>query len=193
MSLEQNDQVLDRAHAVIGDNILPPYLDQELTAQILNVIDAFHRVGTIDDFKYVVRKKVRKLIPHELSVCGIGERGQLKIEHIINIDFPDAYLEKVITDTTSGPLLRSPVAKNWAESPETKIINNLEVFKDNDEAWIQAVRKYKIQNMVVDGLVDIAGKKTSYFCFARFCEKITNKHSILMKYLTPHMHIAFSK
>jgi len=193
MNVDQDNQLLDRTRAVIGSNTLPPYFDQNLTAQILSVIDACHRVTSVDDFKYVVRKKVRPLIPHELSVCGVGERGQLRIDNLINIDFPDAYLEKVIARTTAGTLLKSPVAKDWAKQPEIKIINNLEVFGDSNEEWVKAVRKYNIQNMVVDGVIDIAGKKTSYMCFARFSEKITNRHSVLMKYITPHLHIALTK
>ena len=193
MNVELDEQLLERTHAVIGSNTLPPYLDQILTTQILNVIDACHRVFTVDDFKYVIRKKVRQLIPHGISVCGVGERGQLKVEKLVNIDFPDAYLEAVISETTSGTLLRSPVARSWAEQPEIKIINNLELFKDNNSEWVQAVRKYNIRNMAVDGIVDIAGKKTSYICFARFSEKITSRDSMLMKYITPHLHIALTK
>ncbi len=193
MNLDQDNQLLDRARAVIGPNSLPPYLDQSLTTQILNVIDACHRITTEDDFKYVIRKKVRQLIPHELSVCGVGERGQLRIDNLINIDFPGAYLERVIAETAAGTLLKSPVAKDWAAQPEIKIINNLEAFGSNNEDWVQAVRKYNIRNMVVDGVIDIAGKKTSYICFARFSEDITAHHSALMKYITPHLHIALTK
>ena len=96
----------------------------------------------------MIRKKVRQLIPHGISVCGVGERGQLKVEKLVNIDFPDAYLEAVISETTSGTLLKSPVARSWAEQPEIKIINNLELFKDNNSEWVQAVRKYNIRNKV---------------------------------------------
>ena len=163
----------------------------EQTSTFMTLIDACHNIKTEQDFRNIITGPLRDIVPHECAVCGIGERGKLTIDYFINVDFPDEYFTYVISKRTSKVILDSPVAQIWANQPKTTFVSNLQRLTSN-ALWSRAVQKYNIRNMLVSGLHDLSGNKTSYFCFANCAEGRDDWYAYVIDLLTPHLHKALT-
>jgi transcriptional regulator EpsA len=162
------------------------------TSQFMEVIDACHSLHTEAEFQDMIRGPLRALLPHKYAAAGIGERGKLVIDYTINIDFPETYLERVIGKRASKSFLNSPVARDWADTPKTRFVTGLKQLNPDYHEWTNAVKKYHIDNMLVSGLHDLIGSKTSYFCFACCDESNPALSQYLMDLITPHLHKAIT-
>lgn len=163
------------------------------TAQFMTVIDACHKIQTEQEFSSMIKGPMRELVPHQYAACGIGERGKLTIDYIINIDFPRQYLKAITSQRASKYMLKSPVARGWADTPQTRFVNELNKLSPDYEDWTCAVEKYGINNMLVSGLHDLSGSKTSYFCFACCDDSNPDWSKYLIDLLTPHLHKAITQ
>jgi len=162
------------------------------TDKFMALIDACHKLKTEQDFRDVITGPLRDIVPHECAVCGIGERGKLAIDYFINVDFPSKYFDYVISKKTSKVILNSPVAQIWASQPETRFVSGLGNLASGNKQWSQAVEKYNIRNMLVSGLHDLSGNKTSYFCLANCAEGKNEWYSYVVDLITPHLHKALT-
>jgi len=167
-------------------------LSSHQTSLFMEIIDRCHSVSSAAEFQSMVRGPLRTLLPHKHAVAGIGERGKLLIDYIINIDFPNSYLEAVTGKRASQPFLKSPVVREWADTPQTRFVAGLNSSYPEYNEWTQAVEKFHIENMLVSGLHDLIGSKTSYFCFANCDETNPDLAKYLMDLITPHLHKAIS-
>lgn len=164
----------------------------EQTAQFMQVIDACHSLQSEKEFQDMIRGPLRALLPHKYAAAGIGERGKLVIDYRINVDFPETYLDKVIGKRASKSFLNSPVARGWADTPQTRFVTGLNRLNPDYQEWTNAVKKFHIDNMLVSGLHDLIGSKTSYFCFACCDESNPALSQYLMDLITPHLHKAIT-
>jgi len=167
-------------------------LSTQQTSLFMEIIDRCHTLSSVDEFQSMVRGPLRKLIPHQYAVAGIGERGKLLIDFIINVDFPDLYLEAVTGKRSSQPFLKSPIVREWADTPQTRFVTGLSHSYPEYIEWTQAVEKFHIDNMMVSGLHDLIGSKTSYFCFANCNETQPELSKYLLDLITPHLHKSIS-
>ncbi|MFV2055786.1 MAG: response regulator transcription factor [Thiohalomonadales bacterium] len=184
---------LDTNNEQVSFSSLTEQFTPAQTKQFMAVIDACHRLETEQDFQNVVKGSLRELVPHANAACGIGERGKLAIDFFINIDFPAEYFAYVIAKKTSNVVLNSPIAQHWAAQPKTTFVSGLKTMDTDLDQWSQAVQKYDIRNMLVSGLHDLSGNKTSYFCFANCEEGQDDWYVYVMDLLTPHLHRALTK
>lgn len=164
----------------------------EQTSLFMKIIDSCHSLRSVDEFQAVVRGPLRTLLPHKYAAAGIGERGKLLIDYIINIDFPETYLDAVTGRRASQPFLKSPVVREWADTPQTRFVTGLTNSYPECAEWTHAVEKFHIENMLVSGLHDLIGSKTSYFCFAGCDESQPELSKYLMDLITPHLHKAIT-
>lgn len=164
----------------------------EQISQFMQVIDACHKLSTEEQFIEVIRGPFRQLVPHQYAACGIGERGKLAIDYYINVDFPAEYMSSVLALRTSKFFLNSPIAKAWAKQPETTFIDHVDHYQTDNEQWMTAVQKHKVGNMLVSGLHDLSGNKTSYFCFARCPNENGEWFKYVVDLITPHLHRALT-
>ena len=164
----------------------------EQTNKFMALIDTCHKLKTEQDFRDVITGPLRDIVPHECAVSGIGERGKLSIDYFINVDFPAQYFDYVICKKTSKVILNSPVAQIWASKPETRFVSGLDSLAPSNNQWSHAVQKYNIRNMLVSGLHDLSGNKTSYFCLANCAEGKNEWYSYVVDLITPHLHKALS-
>ena len=158
-----------------------------MSTVVMSLIEEAQSIENETGFIALMRGHVKTLIPHEMAVCGIGERGGQSSERYINIGFPINYLKAIITKDRA---IESPVAKAWAEKPEAQIFNDLAPLKKQNAQWANAIEKYGIRNMLVNGLPDIAGGHSSYFCLAQCPVLLTENHRYLMELITPYLHKA---
>jgi len=182
-------------HSRPGEDQVSSFREQFSTQQtslFMEIIDSCHALNSVEEFQAMVRGPLRKLLPHKFAAAGIGERGKLVIDFVINIDFPEPYLAAVTGRRSSQTFLKSPVVREWADTPQTRFVTDLYESYPEYREWTQAVEKFHISNMLVSGLHDLIGSKTSYFCFAGCDERQPELSKYLMDLITPHLHKAIS-
>lgn len=162
-------------------------------SQFMTVVDACHVLQTKPEFVLMIQGPLRGLVPHRYAACGIGERGKLTIDYIVNVDFPERYLTTITSKRASKFMLNSPVARDWADLPQTRFVSGLRNLNPDYPDWTQAVELYGIDNMLVSGLHDLSGGKTSYFCFACCEEGDPEWMGYLIDLVTPHLHKALCR
>ena len=180
------DNGLDKHEEQVSFSSLIDQFSPTQTKQFMAVIDACHRLDNEQEFQAVVKGPLRELVPPSCAACGIGERGKLAIDYFINVDFPAEYFAYVIAKKTSKVVLNSPIAQTWAVHPETMFVAGLKTMNTDLSKWSAAVQKYDISNMLVSGLHDLSGNKTSYFCFAN-CDDEQKDWLVYVIDLLPHI------
>ena len=91
----------------------------EIVAQLLSVVGACEHCGTIDDLKKFIRTELRAVFAHDMAMCGLCNSRTKRILRLINVDFPAAYLERIVPPdqmVLDGPLRqwlseRSPIVR----------------------------------------------------------------------------------
>ena len=62
---------------------------KDTSFKVLEIIEALDFLSTREEFIEVIRMDIRKLIPHDMSIFGIGEWKTFRIDGLINIDYPE--------------------------------------------------------------------------------------------------------
>ncbi len=153
------------------------------------IIESSHAADTIEAINQVIQRKVRQLIPHNMTAYGIGELPSRRILRHVNIGFPDSYISQVIDKHS---LLDSPVARQWVETQKPLTITAQTIPPEFPLLWQQSFAANRINNILVHGLLDMAGKKTSYFSFADFEQPPGPREAHCVELLIPHLHVAIT-
>lgn len=154
--------------------------------QLINCIHEIHNVDSLDRFDHLLSSEITKIIGHKMSAYGIGKLPDKRILRWKNMGFPSEYVNNLISD---NDIYQSPLATAWLKTQEPiaypDTINN----ETLDKAWIDNFNQNKIESIIAHGLNDIAGKRTSYFCFAGMNTEIINNARNQILYLVPHLHV----
>lgn len=153
---------------------------------LYEIIRKCHNAKQPADIKYLILEDIKSLIPYEIAGYGIGEVPSCKIVNWVNMGFPEVYTDQVIQGDN---ILDSPIVKAWSQNLEPQFVNDEIIDDSYPVEWQQAFKESKIGNLLTHGLVDIAGRKTSYFCFAKFPPASEEKYKHLMEILVPHLHV----
>ncbi len=167
----------------------PPLLSGNDLQLFYEVIESSHTADTIDTINEIIRGKVRQLIPHTMTAYGIGELPSRRILQHINIGFPDPYIAQVVDKHN---LLSSPVAKQWVETQKPLTMTAQTIPAGFPLLWQQSFIDNRINNILVHGLLDMTGKRTSYFSFADFEQPPGAREAHCVELLVPHLHVAIT-
>lgn len=157
---------------------------------IISFIEACHSVASTSDFSLMVNSDLKRLIPHTMFACGLFCVDNLRMAHILNVSFPDDYLNQILAPDKS---LLSGVAKRWTHYRhpvfyETTILDN----NCEDKRWLSAISDHEIHNIAGHGLVDIHGKFSSYFGLAGLA-CWDDQSALTLEITVPHMHVTLLK
>jgi|GEM_PF-4082401 len=168
---------------------LAQYLGTDELFTYIDVISALKAVRTPRDFVSCVEGEVRRLLPHEGMIAGLGKLRPTGIEplHVVMHRFPDDYLETLRQPCGSidGPAIaawrtrRAPVALSAAERA---CIRRSGRHSSGEEV--------ASGNLIGHGQTDSDGNFTSFFTFHRLPQIPGVRHAVLMRYLVPHLHEA---
>ena len=98
-------------------NLYSNLFSSNICRSLVETIDCLLHVQTDDDLSYLLQHYIKKLMPHEISVCGIGDAKTLRVDFIINNGYPASFLSSIISDSNSGVLkkntgvVKSPVVE----------------------------------------------------------------------------------
>ncbi len=156
---------------------------------LFGLIEACHDVECRDDFLEWVYPSFRKLISHSHFACGIGSTPENYVLCHLNVNFPEAYLRRVIS---KDGRLTSPVARWWVQSKVPQYVD-LERLDGTDDgvpkAWVKAAQEHGFRNLVGHGMADIKSKAASYFALANV-DRWGDREAALLEIMVPHLHLA---
>ena len=157
---------------------------------LVSILDSCCTVQSLDEYQSLIRNKVRRVLPHTMAFSGLVDLWKLNVIDYVNIDFPANYLHHVIAESGA---LKSPLIRCWKKKYQPFYVNDIQVMSVIDPGWVNAAAQYKVNNIVVHGLVDMSGKLTSYFCFANAPVAWTNSHCRLLQLIFPGLHVALQR
>jgi transcriptional regulator EpsA len=157
---------------------------------LVSILDSCCVVQTLEEYKSLLRDKVRKVLPHAMALGGLVDLWKLSVLDYVNVDFPVNYVNSVIGESGS---LKSPLIRCWKKKYQPFYVNDIQVIAAIDAEWVEVASQNGINNLVVHGLVDLSGKLTSYFCFANTPIGWTNKHCRILQLIFPGLHVALKR
>jgi transcriptional regulator EpsA len=165
-------------------------LDEREISRIHAVLSECHELAGLTDFKTFIRKKVRLILPHRIAVCGLGEARTRRVLRLINIDFPTAYLQRIIRPDQI--VLSSPLT-DWLREPFPMLLV-LNQFEDRSgPLWYSAAREHGITSLACHGIFDMSSTVFSYFVFGELDLRTSSTYTMRMNLIVPHLHVALAR
>lgn len=169
-------------------------LKPEVIELLYCTIQQCHAVTSIDALNHVMTTAVAQLLDNQISAYGVGEISSRKILYRVNLGFPESYLASVIG---KDGVLTSPVLYAWQQNAAPQLIELAQLQrgdlpKQYNKMWCKAFADADLRNLLSHGMCDMAGKRASYFCFARIASLDSAKHLQIVETLTPHLHVALT-
>lgn len=166
---------------------------KDVSFKIIEVIEALDGVSSSDEFAEVFRSEIRKLIPHEMAVFGVGEWKTFRVDGLLNVDFPEKFLDSIMKKTNTGLHVYSPVVKAAAQAPRFIEVNNARNFDPKFAEWTEGVAKFDIHNLFGKGRKHPGGTRYSYHSYGNSLHGWDENRRRIVNILTPHIDNALLK
>lgn len=158
--------------------------------QLYSIAQEFHDLKSINDFKEFIQTRIRSIFPHEIAVCGTGDLRSGRISRLINIDFPEDYLQSVVQ---SGHLAHSHTFRMWAERQAPVFYFDGEANGDVEPNWLSTIRRCGIHSITSHGLVELNGQSISYFAFGNIRAYDFYVTKLFLIALIPYLHYSLTR
>jgi transcriptional regulator EpsA len=173
---------------------VPPLeLSAEEEKHFLELAISASVIGSVSDYREWMKKDVRPLFPHGIMISGIGSiiGNQITIDCLIGVDYPQRYIDRIPLNTN---VIDRPVIGEWYRLRKPQLIDESpEGYTSLSVMEYREVVNFGLRNIAAHGLVDLEGRKCSYFCFSQIPGRLTLRHGQLLELLVPHMHQALLK
>jgi DNA-binding CsgD family transcriptional regulator len=168
------------------DHRLPP-LPKKTCVKIITIIEALQSVETIAQLTNIVREEIRSILPHDMTIFGIGNPKTLIVDEIINIDYSEKFISTVTSEQANGVIIKSPVVNAAISSGNYVEVNNALAFQPEYTEWTEAARQCGIRNSFAKGGYHLGGKKFIYHCFTNSNTKRHDDFQRIFNILFPHL------
>lgn len=158
--------------------------------QLYSIAQEFHDLRSMEDFKEFIKTRIRSIFPHEIAVCGTGDLRSGHISRLINIDFPEDYLESVVQ---SGRLPNSHTFRTWVEEQAPVFYFDGEANGDVEPNWLSTIRRCGIHSIASHGLVEPVGQSISYFAFGNVRAYDLYVTKLFLIALIPYLHYSLTR
>lgn len=161
--------------------------------KILTTVEACHGARSLAELNKVISCQVRELLPCEMAAVGIGDIRTRQVYASMNVDYPEEMLSRLFA---GGATMESPVFLSWRDGRRPLYVSRAAlrdlraVSPPRSRAWVDILLDFDIGDVAVHGLVDVAGRMTSYFSFGRLTQPMTSRQHFLLSVLIPHLHVA---
>jgi DNA-binding CsgD family transcriptional regulator len=159
---------------------------REIMGHLLAVLGGCEDCDTIEDLKNFIRTELRAVFAHDMAMCGLCNSRTRRVLRLINVDFPVAYLERIVPPdqiVLDGPL------RQWL-SERSPIVRRI---RQTSPCGVSADRDYGIASFACHGVVDLSGVVSSYFAFARLDFRVIPHERELLGLIVPHLHEALAR
>lgn len=149
-----------------------------------------HQILNICDLKNLIITSLRSIFNHEMAVCVVGDLKSRRVIRLINIDFPDNYLNYAVHPDQS---IHSYLIHKWIEGQQPIYFCADNPNANVDKLWLNVLKRCKIQTLASHGVVDPCNHYFSYFEFANVDISDSDEiHSNLINFI-PYLHYALSR
>ncbi|CAN5447470.1 hypothetical protein BH11PSE11_BH11PSE11_31030 [soil metagenome] len=158
----------------------------------LKLCDTALAVRTPEEFKQWMSTHVRQFFPYGIMIAVLGSILDeiIFIERAICIDYPESFLPHLPQQTK---LADRPLVAKWYHEREPQLINESEAGQLLSAFELEQLHMFAKKNVAAHGLVDIQGRKGSYFSFSRIPGQLTDKHRQKLKLMVPQLHQVMCK
>jgi len=153
---------------------------------IVTLIEALESAQSISDFEAITSSELRRVLPHELTIFGIGDPHTLRIDALISVDYPEDIIQSLSVQQSGGVVSTCPVAKA-AISGDYVEINNALTFGTENEIWADLVRKHGIKNSFAKAELHNGGKQAIYHGLTNGDIKDRDNFKRISKIVFPHI------
>jgi len=160
---------------------------KDTSFKVLEIIEALDFLSTREEFIEVIRMDIRKLIPHDMSIFGIGEWKTFRIDGLINIDYPEKYLNTIITQSEAGNHVNSPLVKAAANASKFVEVKTANSYSSKSPLWTEAVREFDIHNLYAKGRKHPGGTRYTYHCYTNNHLDWNDQRQRIVNIITPHI------
>ncbi|MDH5231904.1 MAG: helix-turn-helix transcriptional regulator, partial [Gammaproteobacteria bacterium] len=158
--------------------------------RLMEVIHALISLKAENELAEIIDNQIAYLIPHDFSVIGIGDANTFKSDLLLNVSYPQDYLDTIISQRGDALVIDSPIVKAWVKQPVTMIIENLPLLYQKNNCWKEAIVRHRIRDSIVSGVLGVDGVKTSFVSFVSQNHGFTQNHLYILELLTPYLHVA---
>lgn len=161
--------------------------------RLVNAIEASLRpLESTDDFRKFIRKFIKPLIPHGMMIAVIGRVtfDMLRMEHVIGVDYPQEFIDQLKRETS---LSEHRAVLHWLKTRKPLLIDSVVAERMLTEKAKREIEHFKLGNLAIHGHLDITGRMASYYSFAQVPPPLTERHTLMLEVLVPHIHFALMK
>lgn len=164
--------------------------------QLLAVMGMCAEAGSERELSEVLTGPVRGLLPHACVAWGVCRPSTDTVLKVRNIDFPASFVRSVAQE---GEVLASPVAYRWKQN---RTVTHFRPAQLQDTAWVHrdAFARWHalfhdtgLDTVTAHGVTDEELDLSSYFAFGNTAAQLTERDSVLVSILTPHLHGAVAE
>lgn len=152
-----------------------------------DLLNSAASVRTVDEFKQWTRNCVRKVLPHEALLCGLGHlhAAGVAIEYLVLVDYPAEHLEAI---RNRAGAIDTPVVHRWLVERQPLLFDAEEPWPDSPPEWLASFRRHNLHNLAAHAVADPDQCLGSYHGFCRIPGKLGSHHQDLLRALAPVMH-----
>jgi DNA-binding CsgD family transcriptional regulator len=162
-------------------------LPEKTCVNIVTLIEALESVHSISDFKKIISSELRRVLPHELTIFGIGDPRTLRIDALISIDYPENIIKALSVQRSNGVVTTCPVAEATISSANYLEINNTLNFCTENETWAELVREHGIKNTFAKAQLQNGGKQVIFHGFTNGDVKNRDSFRRISNIVLPHL------
>ena len=157
---------------------------------MLAIVEACIKAKTLEYFSEKVLYHSQHLLGQEMTACGVGEIGSMKVISTHNAGFPTEFLNTIVDN---DGYCRSPLCRRWltCQTPQALEPKRHKDILTRDE--VELYKSFHISNVLSHGAFDLVYQYTTYFGFAQIKERINRYHVNLINFLVPHLHVCYSR
>lgn len=167
-------------------------LSNDEQQSFLKLCETALAVTNVAEFQEWMRTHVRKFFPYGIMVAVLGSILDeiIFVERSISVDYPDSFVPHCPAQTR---LADRPLVAQWYREREPQIINEDEAGRLLSPFELQQLLLFGKKNVAAHGMVDIQGRKGSYFSFSRIPGPLTERHIQKLKLMVPQLHQVICK
>lgn len=152
-----------------------------------DMIRCAEQVQTIEDFKSLIRDKVRPLLPHRALACGCGHvhAAGFAMDYVVTVDYPLEHLA-AIRNRAGG--IDTPILRRWFQTGEPVLFDAQAPWPGVSEHWLANFRRYRLRNALVHGVYDQERCVGTYFSFHRLPKALDVARLAILSEITPVLH-----
>ncbi len=152
---------------------------------LLELAVSVKAVDSVEAYREWIRSRVRPIFPHETMISAIGTviGKQITVNCLVGVDYPQQYIDQI---SLSSDLSERYVIARWFRDRSPQLINEGADYEQLSAMELREVREFGLRNIAAYGLIDLEGRKGTYFSFSR----VAPRHARLLELIVPYLHQA---